>query len=394
MTLTTGTALQNGKYVVGSTLERNDVGVTYEATQIHLDQPVFLQTLTAQWFESGNAEELQQQFLKGVRRLIKGQPPYPGRVLDYFVELQMPFIVLEAVPGKEPLRVQDWFSATAPTLEEEPFDSPPSSPFLVTMPLDTPVDANYGSSSATLESQDFTPPSSPAKMDAAEVNPLAAVESSTPPEVVTNTQIGRSPHAKRKNTWVPVSLIMTAVIAGIAGAGGGWVLRFGGLGKTGNHHNPIFDRDQAFPPLGNWPVQEKLEHSEPASNWQPSGGTESFPVRANHPLELPFKHTDHVAPQPDFSVPINPAPSSSPDQPSVANPPATLPPDKPGSSSSGQTPPPADPVPVAPAPVEQPPTDPSKPSQNTNSAPPPPPAPAAPAAPDSTSVQVPESAIQ
>jgi hypothetical protein len=108
MSLTAGTSLQSGKYIIQSVLDQRDFGITYQATHAYLDQSVILQTLERNPTDPEKLARFQQQFLDGVRRLSKGEHSYPGKVLDYFVEAQLPYVVLEYVAGQPLPKVLDW----------------------------------------------------------------------------------------------------------------------------------------------------------------------------------------------------------------------------------------------------------------------------------------------
>jgi hypothetical protein len=308
MTLTVGTTLQNGKYVIQATSEQNDFGVTYTATQVYLDQTVLLQTLSAVPTDSAKAIKLQEQFLEGVRCLTTRRHAYSGKVLDYFVEGNAPFVVLEKIDGKLPPSVKDWLPGLAPPAvktelgEPEPVDAP--------RPAESRPAESTAAPSPEANSQTPVPPSVPlqpalnavdAELEAdvataaiahhiAHHNGSTSLNPSPPiaPTVGVTQAVagGRSPQrsvnvltqAKRKsNPWLPVSLVMTSVIAGVVGASFGWAVRFDNLGSTGSKSIPLLSNEQSFPSLENWPIQESpdLAPSEPV--WERS--TRDRPIR-------------------------------------------------------------------------------------------------------------------
>ncbi|NJN88877.1 MAG: hypothetical protein HC881_24585 [Leptolyngbyaceae cyanobacterium SL_7_1] len=68
------------------------------------------------------------------------------------------------------------------------------------------------------------------------------------------------PAARRSRPWLPMALMATAVLAGLTGAGLGWVVRFEQLGQAeGDATGFGFGKDQTFPPLQEWPITGESE---------------------------------------------------------------------------------------------------------------------------------------
>jgi hypothetical protein len=390
MTLTAGTTLQNGKYVIQATIEQNDFGATYTATQVFLDQAVLLQTLSDIPSDGPKAAKLQEQFLEGVRHLAKRRHAYPGKVLDYFVEGYAPFVVLEAVDGKTPPSVQDWLPSLVPKSPDnnlapttpatpEPVDAPrPSVPIVEHQPEserqpDATSTAPAPQPVLSVEDQallaDVAAASTNHQNGSAETGQLKTkVVAPASPQGVSN---GRLPQhsvkvlsqAKRKSkAWLPLSLVMTSVIAGVAGASFGWAVRFENLGSTGGKPIPLLSNEQDFPNQDNWPIREtpNMRSSEPI--WEGSTGdrptirntpSEYDPIPAAEPLpdDKAVRSEDFlpdVAPIPDNPDPVT---SDVPPLPEIKRAPTASSPNP--APDAGSSAPPQDPG-FLPAPVPEP----------------------------------------
>jgi len=99
MHLTAGTTLQGGKYLLNHRLGQGKLGLTFQATQVHLNQPVVIKTLDPTRLAGVERDALKQAFLESVRRFTPCQHPGLVRILDYFEEGELPFTILDAVPG-------------------------------------------------------------------------------------------------------------------------------------------------------------------------------------------------------------------------------------------------------------------------------------------------------
>lgn len=310
MSLTAGTSLQNGKYVIQSVLDQSDFGITYQAAHAYLDQSVILQTLESNPADPEKLARFQQQFLAGVRRLSKGEHSYPGKVLDYFVEAQLPYVVLEYVLGQPLPKVLDWL------LSPQKLD--PGN----TSGIHDQIYTDFGNTNLgkTDESQLITDQretnqremaiapgaalmhtTNGAIPDAAKTPYFEVPDAGTPnigignihssAQLSQNTQLNptkatvvvapnasrRSPSGRSKTSpWVPASLMLTTVIAGLAGAGFGWSLRF----HPTTQEHPIFKNEQDFPPTPGWPIQEEGDRSLSTSDWErPTDTANEAPVR-------------------------------------------------------------------------------------------------------------------
>lgn len=95
-----GKHLQNGKYTLDHELGRGGFGVTYKATLHSLGQTVVVKTLDGSLRQDPHFLQSQQQFQAEAKRLALCIHPNIVRVLDFFVEDGLPFIVMEYVPGQ------------------------------------------------------------------------------------------------------------------------------------------------------------------------------------------------------------------------------------------------------------------------------------------------------
>ncbi|MBD2462039.1 hypothetical protein H6G89_13375 [Oscillatoria sp. FACHB-1407] len=366
MSLTAGTPLQNGKYVIQAVLEQSDFGTTYKATHVYLDQAVILQTLENKHSDLEKVTWFEQQFLAGVRRLNKGENPYPGRVLDYFTESQSPYVVLEYIPEHPLPKILDWLltpSANDANGASEPVeDSRDSEPLTEGLSAGVPTIAQVTTAlqqpNGAIANGSLTNAATPGTATNGATNGSLAPGSPTSPPnaatvVVARAGDKRSPAlstvVKRKtNPWLPASLMLTTVVAGLAGAGFGLTLRFNP--PTTNSH-PIFSNEQAFPPTEGWPIQEEMTESFAPSRWdRPAEQLNEDPVSDRY-VAPPIDPVESFDPDkvtlPEETIPKTPTEFEG-SEPLV---PEELPLPEPAADTSL---PPADPVYVPPASVEQP----------------------------------------
>lgn len=99
MNITAGKVLQNGKYLLDATLGQGGFGITYKATHTYLGQPVAIKTLQDSLRHQEEFGRFQQQFIAEAQRLAKCQHPNIVRVLDFFEEDGLFFIVMDYIPG-------------------------------------------------------------------------------------------------------------------------------------------------------------------------------------------------------------------------------------------------------------------------------------------------------
>jgi len=101
-----GKTLQLGKYSLDEPLGEGGFGVTFKATHRSLDQVVVIKTLKPlsqlppQAIASIDTEAVKRQFQDEARRLALCTHPHIVRVSDFFIEDEMPFLVMDYVPGR------------------------------------------------------------------------------------------------------------------------------------------------------------------------------------------------------------------------------------------------------------------------------------------------------
>lgn len=94
-----GQSLQNGKYTLNEELGKGGFGITYKATNSTLNQVVVIKTLNSLLRGNSKADKLKYRFQDEARRLAKCSHPNIVRVSDFFIEDEMPYIVMEYIPG-------------------------------------------------------------------------------------------------------------------------------------------------------------------------------------------------------------------------------------------------------------------------------------------------------
>ena len=100
MNLTPGTVLQKGKYRIDRVLGTGGFGITYQANDTYLAQTVTLKTLNDNLHQHPNFGKFQQQFIAQAHRFSWCQHPNIARVLDFFEEGGLCFVVMEYVAGQ------------------------------------------------------------------------------------------------------------------------------------------------------------------------------------------------------------------------------------------------------------------------------------------------------
>lgn len=100
MQLTAGQSLQNGKYILNAALYQGELGLTCRATHTYLKQSVILKTLSPTLASHADFGRCQKRFAETVRHLAQCNHPSLVRILDYFQEEGLPFLVMEEVAGR------------------------------------------------------------------------------------------------------------------------------------------------------------------------------------------------------------------------------------------------------------------------------------------------------
>jgi len=99
MNALTGKTLQNGKYTLEQLLGQGGFGVTFKAAHHYLGQPFVIKTLNPDLWHSPDFAKLAQQFQAEGRRLATCIHPNIVRVHDFFVEDNVPYLVMDYIPG-------------------------------------------------------------------------------------------------------------------------------------------------------------------------------------------------------------------------------------------------------------------------------------------------------
>lgn len=100
MKLTLGETLQDGRYILDAVLGQGGFGITYKATHCYLNQTVVIKTLNNSLHNPTEFSRLKQRFIDEARCLARFQHPQIVRVNDFFRERDLPFIVMDYIPGK------------------------------------------------------------------------------------------------------------------------------------------------------------------------------------------------------------------------------------------------------------------------------------------------------
>jgi serine/threonine protein kinase len=95
-----GKTLQAGKYTLDELIGQGGFGVTYKATHQYLRQTVVIKTLNPANQSDPQFAKLQSQFQDEGRRLALCVHPHIVRVNDFFVEDNVPYLVMDYVPGE------------------------------------------------------------------------------------------------------------------------------------------------------------------------------------------------------------------------------------------------------------------------------------------------------
>ncbi|WP_088892024.1 hypothetical protein [Leptolyngbya ohadii] len=329
MILAAGATLQSGKYVIQAVLHQTDLGTTFQAYHVYLDQKVVLQTLNPYMggkVARSNFPQLRQQFVEKAQQLAKYPSNHRLRAIDLFEEKidgqDLPFVVMSLFPNQPPQKIGEWFAilpepaakqediaetiaipaefSQIPLAEPEKEQSADKlaqvtvAPSTVAKPtVAKPTVARSQPQEATLQqvlaaangksAADGKPPASGSSPVSSPVKPLeqgnGAKEGTAAPAPQTSTANGAStaavspidalPSQSRSGHSVrvlvqpkkrsPNLFLLTALIAGAAGAGMGFALRVHPAPKGKmpfNLNTGLFNREQSFPAQGNWPVRE------------------------------------------------------------------------------------------------------------------------------------------
>jgi len=99
MTPSFGTELQNGKYILQEEIKSGVSGVTYKALNTATKKEVAIKTLNLAIVQDSYLDELRKKFFDEARRLVKCTHPNIIRFRDFFIEEEMPYIVMDPIRG-------------------------------------------------------------------------------------------------------------------------------------------------------------------------------------------------------------------------------------------------------------------------------------------------------
>ncbi|HIK04855.1 MAG TPA: protein kinase [Trichormus sp. M33_DOE_039] len=95
-----GKILQGGKYTLIQEIGRGGFGITFKATHHYLEQEVVMKTINEKLRKHPDFAKFEQQFLDEARRLATCIHPNIVRVSDFFEEDDLPYMVMEYIPGE------------------------------------------------------------------------------------------------------------------------------------------------------------------------------------------------------------------------------------------------------------------------------------------------------
>lgn len=94
------TSLQNGKYTLRKKLGVGIFSATYQGIDQHFNRPVVIKTLDSALQSHPDYGQFKQQFQATVIKLQQCQHPHLVSAIDYFEEHDLPFLVMDYVPGQ------------------------------------------------------------------------------------------------------------------------------------------------------------------------------------------------------------------------------------------------------------------------------------------------------
>lgn len=92
--------LQRGKYILEQEIGRGGFGITFRAIHQYLGQPVVIKTLNESLRQVPEFDKFQHQFQDEARRLAACVHPSIVRVSDFFIEDDLPYMVMDYIPGQ------------------------------------------------------------------------------------------------------------------------------------------------------------------------------------------------------------------------------------------------------------------------------------------------------
>ncbi len=313
MSLTVGTTLQNGNFVIEAILHQSDFGVTYQAAHPSISRPIVLQSFNEVLRQRSDFDQLRQKFLQEVL-LFSKQPSDTVQVIDCFEESGMPFVVLQSVADQSVPPLSRWLEIPVeapveeiaqPTAEASALKAVATA-FPEASPEATIVTAPIASAPVAEEKTEEM-----AIANAEELVPVPAAAIAAPPPILQSFPLpGYATHGfrtgvtvsvseqKKPRKWMPLALVMTALITGFGGLGLGLALRFKPTPQANNTSSlspSWFGQEQSFPPRQEWPITESPNLYPPSSTFEQPSYQPSPPVRESGiPRVQPF--TGYIPP--------------------------------------------------------------------------------------------------
>ncbi len=100
MVLKVGTSLKNGKYILHQELGVGGFGRTYKAINQILNQVVVIKTFKSVLTTKAYLAEIRKEFLNEAQRLVKCHHPNIVRFYEFFIEAEIPYIVMDYIAGE------------------------------------------------------------------------------------------------------------------------------------------------------------------------------------------------------------------------------------------------------------------------------------------------------
>jgi hypothetical protein len=368
MSLTVGTTLQNGKFVIKAILHQSDFGVTYQAAHPSTNRPIILQSFNEVLRQRSDFNQLRQKFLQEVL-LSSKQPSDTVQVIDCFEDEGMPFVVLESDSNQSIPHLSNWLEIPVEAPDQETAQPTTEAASTLTGALaaafpESPAEAAVSAAPIAPAPVAETRTEEIAIADAEEFVPVPAEAIATPPPIfqpllppdyATNgskrgVTVLVSGQSSKPRKWMPLALLMTALITGFGGLGLGLAIRFKPTPQspqspqsdsTSSLSPSWFGREQSFPPQQDWPITES------PNPYSPSSAFEQLPYQSNPSIResgMPKTQSStgyippaHLAP-PDYRPaapgiadypPTTPAPDPIPSIPAAVEAPSALKPTKP-----------------------------------------------------------------
>jgi serine/threonine protein kinase len=100
MNLATKAVLHNGKYILETQAGKGMFEITYQATQAQSGKTVVIKTFGERLRQHSEFEQFKQQLPQLATRLKHCQHPHLVKILDYFEEAGLPYLVMEDIQGQ------------------------------------------------------------------------------------------------------------------------------------------------------------------------------------------------------------------------------------------------------------------------------------------------------